>query len=152
MFGKQEKVQQVQEITNSSNTIGKGTTITGDIETFGNLRMDGKVVGNIKTKSKIVLGNTGYVEGNILAQNAELEGEVKGVVEVSELLVLKPTSVINGDIVTNKLVVESGATFNGDCKMGVSNKQIKIGGEEDAKNGRLNLAESKEKDKESKSV
>lgn len=126
---KQEKIAQAQEITNSSNTIGKGTTITGDVETFGNIRVDGKVIGNVTTKSKLVLGNTSHIEGNILAQNAEIEGEVKGIVEVSELLVLKPSAVVHGNIITNKLLVESGATFNGDCKMGTSTKNIKIGEE-----------------------
>lgn len=126
---KQEKEQMAQDITSSSNTIGKGTTITGDLETFGNIRIDGKVIGNIKTKSKLVLGNTSHIEGNVLSQNAEIEGEVKGVVEITELLILKPSAVVHGDIITNKLIVESGATFNGECKMGVSNKTIKIGGE-----------------------
>ena len=32
-----------------------------------------------------------------------------------------------GDIITNKLLVESGANFNGKCKMGVKSKEIKIG-------------------------
>lgn len=132
---KQEKIQMAQEITSSSNTIGKGTTITGDIETFGNIRIDGKVVGNIKTKSKLVLGNTSNIEGNVLAQNAEIEGEVKGIVEITELLVLKPSAVIHGDIVTNKLIVEAGAAFNGGCKMGVATKNIKIGEEEAKQNG-----------------
>ncbi len=133
---KQEKIQMAQDITSSSNTIGKGTTINGDIETFGNIRIDGKVIGNIKTKSKLVLGNTSHIEGNVLSQNAEIEGEVKGVVEITELLILKPSAVVHGDIITNKLIVESGATFNGECKMGVSNKTIKIG--EETANGQSN--------------
>lgn len=126
MFNKEEK-KAVEQLTNSSNTIGKGTTITGDVETFGNIRIDGKVIGNIKTKSKAVLGASSEIDGNILAQNAEIEGEIKGTIEVSEVLILKPSAVIHGDIVTNKLVVESGATFNGGCKMGVTVKEIKIG-------------------------
>jgi cytoskeletal protein CcmA (bactofilin family) len=48
-------------------------------------------------------------------------------VEVSDLLLLKSSAVIHGDIITNKLIVESGATFNGGCKMGVTIKEIKIG-------------------------
>ncbi len=146
MFNKkQEKNQMAQDVTSSSNTVGKGTTINGDIETFGNIRIDGKVIGNIKTKSKLVLGSTSHIEGNVLSQNAEIEGEVKGVVEITELLVLKPSSVIHGDIITNKLIVESGATFNGSCKMGVASKSIKIG--EEAANG-----QATPKFKEAKSV
>ena len=126
MFSKEEK-KEAEELSNSSNTIGKGTTVEGNIETFGNLRVDGRVVGNIVTKSKLVLGQTSQVEGNILAQNAEVFGEIKGKIEVSDLLILKPSSVIRGDILTSKLIVETGATFNGGCKMGNVMKEIKIG-------------------------
>lgn len=126
MFNKEEK-KVADEISNSSNIIGKGTILEGSIETYGNIRVEGKVVGDVKTKSKVALGQSSRVEGNILAQNAEVAGEVKGKVEVSDQLLLKPTAVIHGDIITNKLIVESGATFNGGCKMGVSMKEIRIG-------------------------
>ena len=126
MFNKDEK-KVAEEISNSSNIIGKGTILEGNIETYGNIRVEGKVVGNIKTKSKVALGQSCRVEGNILAQNAEVAGEVVGRLEVGEQLLLRPTAAINGDIITNKLIVESGATFNGGCKMGVTIKEIRIG-------------------------
>ena len=55
---------------------------------------------------------------------------------ISEILILKPTAIINGDIVTNKLVVENGAQFNGSCKMGAIIKDITIGEKEEAKKQR----------------
>ncbi|MDZ7650830.1 MAG: polymer-forming cytoskeletal protein [Cytophagales bacterium] len=75
----------------------------------------------------MALGHSSHVEGNIIAQNADIEGEVKGKLEVSELLILKATAKIHGDIITGKLVVEPGAAFNGSCKMGAVIKEIKIG-------------------------
>jgi cytoskeletal protein CcmA (bactofilin family) len=116
-----------EEPANSSNTIGKGTFLEGNVETYGNIRIEGKVVGNIKSKSKVALGPQSHVQGNILAQNADIEGEVKGKLEITDLLVLKATAIINGDIVTGKMVVEPGAVFNGTCKMGAVVKDIKIG-------------------------
>ena len=126
MFSNKQEIKQVEEMSNSSNIIGKGTVLTGDIETYGNIRVEGKIVGNMKTKSKAACGSSSYIEGNILAQNAEIAGQVTGKVEVTELLILKPSAVISGDIITNKLIVESGATFNGGCKMGVTIKEIEI--------------------------
>ena len=126
MFNKDEK-KVAEEISNSSNIIGKGTILEGNIETYGNIRIEGKVIGNVKTKSKVALGQSCKVEGNILAQNAEVAGEVVGRIEIGEQLLLRPSAVINGDIITNKLIVESGATFNGGCKMGVKIKEIRIG-------------------------
>ena len=127
MFTSKKQKKVAEEISNSTNTIGKGTVLEGNIETYGNIRIEGKVIGNIKSKSKIALGNSSNVQGNIIAQNADLEGEVKGKIEISEMLILKATAVVNGDIVTGKLVVEPGAVFNGTCKMGASIRDIKMG-------------------------
>ncbi|MEQ8423894.1 MAG: polymer-forming cytoskeletal protein [Cyclobacteriaceae bacterium] len=128
MFTSKEEKKVAEEISNSTNTIGKGTVLEGNIETFGNIRIEGKVIGNIKSKSKIALGNSSHVDGNIIAQNADLEGEVKGRIEISEMLILKATAVVHGDIITGKLVVEPGAVFNGSCKMGgASVRDIKLG-------------------------
>ncbi|MCS7003848.1 MAG: polymer-forming cytoskeletal protein [Cytophagales bacterium] len=110
---------QAQELgQSSSNIIGKGTTIIGDIESAGNLRIDGKLRGNIKCKAKVALGEGSIVEGNIIAQNAEIQGEVQGIIEVTELLILKPSAKVIGDILTSRLIVEDGAIFMGNCKMG----------------------------------
>ncbi|MEQ8469980.1 MAG: polymer-forming cytoskeletal protein [Marinoscillum sp.] len=127
MFNNKQEHKGAEDLSNSSNIIGKGTILEGNLETFGNIRIEGKVLGNIKTKSKAAFGQSSQVEGSVLAQNAEIAGHISGTVEVTEILVLKPTAVIDGDIITNKLIVESGATFNGGCKMGVKSKEIKIG-------------------------
>ncbi|MBI1222370.1 MAG: hypothetical protein GC180_07195 [Bacteroidetes bacterium] len=99
------------------NLIGVGTSITGDINSGGDLRVDGNIRGNVQTKARLVLGPNGKIEGDIHAQNAEIQGNVKGKLMIGEILFLKSTAQINGDIVTNKLVVESGAEFNGNCIM-----------------------------------
>ncbi len=125
MFTTKEEKKAADEITNSSNVIGKGTILEGNIETAGNIRIEGRIIGNIKSKSKIALGNSCHVDGNITAQNADVEGTVKGKVDISDMLVLKATSTVNGDISTGKLVVEPGAVFNGSCKMGAAVKDIK---------------------------
>ncbi len=125
MLVSKEQKRAAEEISNSSNVIGKGTTIEGNLDTSGNIRIEGKIVGNIKSRQKIALGMGSQVEGNVSAQNADIEGNVKGKIEIQEILVLKATAVITGDIVTGKLVIEPGATFNGSCKMGSSIQNFK---------------------------
>ena len=121
MFGsKPEKKVKFDESSTSSSIIGKGTSVEGNIDTNGNISVEGEVKGNVVSKSKVALGPSSYVEGKVLASNAIIAGEIQGSVEISELLTLKPTAVIHGDIMTNKLIVEAGATFNGSCRMGVS--------------------------------
>lgn len=129
MFKNKSTKNEIEQLSNANTTVAKGSTMEGNIETFGHLRIEGKVIGSIRTKSKIATGDSAYIEGTILAQNAEIAGEVKGLIEVSDVLILKSTAIINGDIVANKLVIEAGASFNGSCKMGAVIKEINIGEE-----------------------
>lgn len=106
------------------NLIGNGTKIIGDINSSGDVRIDGTLTGNISTNGKFVLGPNGIVEGNINCTNADLSGEVRGIVTVGETLSLKQTAKINGDIITGKLSIEPGAIFNGTCNMGAKVKNM----------------------------
>lgn len=100
------------------NFLGKGTTITGEIISGGDFRIDGQLNGSIDSKGKVVVGSSGNVDGEIACQNADISGAVTGKVAVSELLSLKSTAKIYGDIVTGKLAIEPGAVFTGSCHMG----------------------------------
>lgn len=106
------------------NLIRQGTKINGDINSAGDIRIDGHLVGNLIANGKFVLGPNGLIEGNVTSTNAELEGEVKGIVSVTEMLALKSTAKINGDIITNRLAIEPGAVFNGSCNMGAKVKNM----------------------------
>ena len=111
---------------NSETRIGKGATLYGDIETAGNIRLDGKVVGNIRSKARVVLGESAQLKGNLVAQNAEVFGEIDGRVEIVDILTLKTSSNVKGDVICNKFVTESGANFNGKCQMGNTIKEVKF--------------------------
>lgn len=102
------------------NMIGPGTKIVGNIETNGDIRIDGSIDGNILSKGKVVIGPNGIVKGEIQCSNSEVSGNINGKIVVTELLSLKATSKINGDIKTGKLTIEPGAIFTGTCNMGGS--------------------------------
>ncbi len=102
------------------NMIGQGTKIVGNVETNGDIRIDGNVEGNINSKGKVVLGANGTVKGEVICSNAELSGTLNGKIVVSELLSLKSSSKVNCDIKTSKLNIEPGAVFTGTCSMGSS--------------------------------
>ena len=99
------------------NRIVSGTTITGNINSEVNLIIEGEVHGNVVCSSKVTIGTTGMVKGNINCVNAEIEGHMDGELTIENLLVLKSTSKILGDIETLKLTIEEGAYFEGKCVM-----------------------------------
>lgn len=114
------------KMAQSGTYLSKNSTLTGELESAGDISIDGRLEGNIHCGSKFVLGASAVVEGNVFTQYAEISGEVTGKVEVKELLTLKSTAIIHGDINTGKLIIEAGAKFNGNCKMGVVSKEVTL--------------------------
>ena len=102
------------------NTITSGTEIVGDINSQGDLRLDGFLKGNLNIKGRVVIGKTGKVLGTITCKNAEINGNVEGKIYVSELLSLTETAFVKGDIIINKLNIQPGCKFTGTCSMDVN--------------------------------
>lgn len=106
-----------EEINNNLNILGSGTTIVGNIVSQGDVRVDGTLEGNLTTQSKLVIGTTGRIVGEIKCRDCEVAGTVKGKIQVENLLMLKATAVVEGEIRTSKLAIESNAVFSGTCSM-----------------------------------
>jgi len=121
------------DFSNEQNKIAQGTVLTGDISSDGNFRVEGEVNGNLHIKGKIVIGETGRVNGEILSENADIEGGFEGKLKVNTCLNLKSTAVINGEVITDQLVVEAGATFNATCQMSGAVKTLEDGTQSKAK-------------------
>ncbi len=125
---KKSKSQEVE--VNSHNVIANGTVVNGHITIEGNVRIDGVLIGNITTKGKLVLGESGKIEGEIECNIALISGEVKGKLVVHDLMTLKSTSFIEGDVYYGKVEVDQGAKINGtflsnNLVKDIKNKDIK---------------------------
>jgi cytoskeletal protein CcmA (bactofilin family) len=116
----------------SINSMVQGTKMEGTLHADSDIRIDGELKGSLVCKGKLIIGETGKIEGDIKCANAVIEGSFDGILNVSELLHIKETARINGEINTDKLIVQSGAVFNVSCKMG--GQTIKpIGGQKSPK-------------------
>lgn len=125
MFTNNKEPMKKPENTAVVNMIGRGTTINGDVQSKGDIRVDGTLKGSVSTEGKVVLGKEGIIEGDVVCKNADVSGTLKAKITVSQLLSLKTTAKLNGDIITNKLSIEPGAAFTGSCSMGAVIKDIK---------------------------
>jgi cytoskeletal protein CcmA (bactofilin family) len=99
------------------NIIVNGSKVIGDLITDSNLRIDGEVLGNVSSASKVVIGQTGIIKGNLTCAEGDIEGSVDGTLKIDGLLTLRAKSSIEGEITTSKFQVEEGAQFSGTCKM-----------------------------------
>lgn len=103
--------------------LAKGTTMDGKFSCTENVRLDGKIIGEVRVDKRLVMGETGVVEGNIVAQDAVIKGRIVGDLHVQDSLQLVGTAVIEGNITAKTMVVEEGARYNGTCKIGANNAQ-----------------------------
>ena len=104
--------------TGKINSIMEGTSIEGEIRSDSNLRIDGKVKGTIHARGRLIVGQTGVIEGEVHCQSSDIEGTVTGKITCQDLLSLKATAKIQCDIHTKQLAIEPGAVFTGNCSMG----------------------------------
>ncbi len=103
------------------NSLEIETVIVGNITAPKDLRIDGTVQGDVACAGKVVLGKTGSIVGNIQCTTAEIAGKVTGNISVQQSLTLKSSSIFEGDIQTASLIIEPGASLNGQCKMSREN-------------------------------
>jgi cytoskeletal protein CcmA (bactofilin family) len=101
----------------ATSIIGQGMVINGDVFCCGDLRIDGKLTGGIKSSAKVVIGEDGAVEGNMSAHQADISGKIYGNITIKDLLHLRGAAVVNGDIVAGKISMEPTISFNGTCTM-----------------------------------
>ena len=105
--------------------IAHGTVFERDLKSEGDFRIEGTIKGTLITKGKVVIGNTGLIEGSLNCNNADVEGQIKGKLVVSETLSLRASANVDGDVQIGKLAVEPGATFNANCQMKDAVKALK---------------------------
>ena len=100
--------------------LSSGIKIEGNIFSEGNVRIDGKAIGDVLSNVNLTLGEHSSLRGEIKAKNITISGKVEGTLFTSEKLVLETKSSVTGDISCKILVVEPGAKFNGNSKMSES--------------------------------
>ena len=125
MFTDTKKTRPQQGLLSQQNTIAQGTIFEGDLKSEGDFRIEGVIQGTLITKGKVVIGNTGKIDGSLSCKNADIEGGFKGKLTVQETLSLRATARVEGEVETGKLAVEPGASFNAHCQMKDSVKELK---------------------------
>jgi cytoskeletal protein CcmA (bactofilin family) len=97
--------------------LGESTVFEGSIVVPHSIRIDGKVKGKIEAGEVITVGPSGVIEADIKAKSAIIGGKVIGNVIVDDRVELEANASLVGDIKTRDLVINEGATFQGNCSM-----------------------------------
>lgn len=100
-----------RETNGAPSIISANVHVSGDIDSPGEVQLDGEVNGNIRC-SALILGEAGRVEGKITADSVTIRGHVDGEI-VGNLVRLEKTAQITGDISHQTISIEAGARISG---------------------------------------
>jgi cytoskeletal protein CcmA (bactofilin family) len=106
--------QSMRAPQNSSPTqsvIDAWLTITGNLESQGDIRIEGQISGNIRC-ANLVIGRDAMVCGDIIAEEAVVRGKIKGTIRANRV-VLQETACVESSIYHKVLSVDEGASFDG---------------------------------------
>lgn len=120
MFRQKKIKNQTPALASQISIVGEGMVMQGNIETAGDIRIDGTLKGNLHCKARLVLGPAGLIEGDVHCGQADIMGTIEGRVWANESLQLRGEACVTGDIHATKLMIEPTANFNGQCKMGAN--------------------------------
>ncbi|WP_162473694.1 bactofilin family protein [Serratia microhaemolytica] len=106
--------------------ISNGTSFTGVIKADGNIVVEGQVEGNIISMHIVRIENSGYVKGEVRAQQIVVNGVLEGSC-YTESVSIQPKGSIRGDIYADEISIEKGGTFIGQSQpMQPNSEQPKI--------------------------
>ena len=105
--------------------ISVGVDIEGNISANSDIRIDGKVKGNVASTGNIILGDKGVIIGDIRGKSVTIAGQVQGTVHSDSKIMLEATSALKGDIISKILVVQEGARFEGKSEVTKGSENVK---------------------------
>lgn len=98
--------------------LAPGTDFQGQLNFKGTVRIDCRFHGNIFSDGKLILGKEATVEGTIAVADLVVHGEFTGDAVISQRTVLHQGSKVTGNLTTRALVMEDGASLQGELYMG----------------------------------
>ncbi|MET0622548.1 MAG: polymer-forming cytoskeletal protein [Pyrinomonadaceae bacterium] len=98
--------------------VGNGTTLTGEANFKGMLRVDGTLSGRVASADgTLIVSTNGHVDANVEVAVAQIFGTVNGDIVATKRIEMGRVAKVTGNIQTPALVIESGAVFEGSCRM-----------------------------------
>jgi len=98
-------------------TLGPTTSINGDLECDGIVKIEGVYLGSIKTVSNVIISESARVDAHIEAQNVSVSGQVKGSIVAKGRLEILATGKVWADATVTSFLLDDGGKLHGGLKM-----------------------------------
>ena len=103
-----------KEVQAILNLLNEGVVVEGDIQTPRDIRIDGTLVGTVRTDGRLVLGPSSRVSGKVNSPNIDVFGNVEGDIVSTGIVVLRAKSNVKGQ--TSKYITPTSAVSTGISK------------------------------------
>lgn len=104
--------------------MGRELIVKGDVETTGEIQIDGRIDGNV-TSSMLIIGEHGSVNGSITADNVIVRGKVHGKITAYSIE-LTDSANVEAELIQDQLSIANGAYFDGKCTRKSSTPQTQV--------------------------
>jgi cytoskeletal protein CcmA (bactofilin family) len=91
--------------------IDASLTIVGDLHSAGDVRIDGRICGNVRC-AQLILGRDAAVTGTVVAAQAIVRGKIVGTIR-APVVIIQATAHVESEITYSLLTVDDGAFFEG---------------------------------------
>lgn len=99
--------------TATPSVIGSGMELDGQLRARGDLRIEGRVKGSIKTEGEVVVARKGFVDGDIEAREVHVGGRVSGKITASAAARFMEGCQVDAEVRAPAIQIEEGGTVNG---------------------------------------
>jgi cytoskeletal protein CcmA (bactofilin family) len=100
-------------------SIGQSIVIQGDVSSEEDLRIEGRVHGQIAARTgTLTIGPSARIEADVRGARVRIEGAVQGNISATERIELGTSAQVTGSLSANVVVLADGARFNGHIDMG----------------------------------
>jgi cytoskeletal protein CcmA (bactofilin family) len=90
-------------------------TITGNLQSEGEVQVDGKINGDIRC-AHLTVGKEASIVGNVTADEVVVRGRVKGVIRANRVI-LQDSARVESQVFHKRLAIEEGAIFDGHSRI-----------------------------------
>jgi cytoskeletal protein CcmA (bactofilin family) len=97
--------------------VARDMTVTGDMETKGVVKVEGRVKGTIRADAQVIISPGAVIEGDIHSKEAVVAGEIRGTINATERVELQATALVKGDISTPRISILEGGKVTGEVRM-----------------------------------
>jgi len=99
--------------TTNFSVLDSHITVTGDLETDGALRIDGRLEGTILRADLIVVGEGASIVGDVTAREVIVGGAVTGNIFAAQRTELLSSGIVAGDIRSAAILIQEGGVVQG---------------------------------------